>query len=91
MLDVIYMCGLHFSISAELMRLVGSVKSLRPVLESLFHRILLYPPPQQRLEALKVIREVGRLLYAVCVDYQLSLSYFFCPPPTTTLHPPTPH
>ncbi|XP_071957051.1 brefeldin A-inhibited guanine nucleotide-exchange protein 3-like [Antedon mediterranea] len=47
-----------YSIAAELVRLVGTVESLRPVLGSLFHRILLYPPPLQRNEAIKVIKEM---------------------------------
>ncbi|XP_033096909.1 brefeldin A-inhibited guanine nucleotide-exchange protein 3-like isoform X2 [Anneissia japonica] len=47
-----------YSIAAELVRLVGNVESLRPVLGSLFHRILLYPPPVQRNEAIKVIKEM---------------------------------
>lgn len=48
-----------YSIAAELVRLVGGISSLRPTLESLFHRIILYPPANQRSEALKVIKEVS--------------------------------
>ncbi|ELW64171.1 Brefeldin A-inhibited guanine nucleotide-exchange protein 3 [Tupaia chinensis] len=48
-----------YYIAAELVRLVGSVDSMKPVLQSLYHRVLLYPPPQHRVEAIKIMKEVG--------------------------------
>ncbi|XP_060687228.1 brefeldin A-inhibited guanine nucleotide-exchange protein 3 [Hemiscyllium ocellatum] len=47
-----------YYIAAELVRLVGCLESLRPVLQSLYHRLLLYPPPQHRVEAIKIMKEV---------------------------------
>ncbi|ELK09679.1 Brefeldin A-inhibited guanine nucleotide-exchange protein 3 [Pteropus alecto] len=47
-----------YYIAAELVRLVGSVDSMKPVLQSLYHRVLLYPPPQHRVEAIKVMKEL---------------------------------
>ena len=49
-----------YYIAAELVRLVGSVDSMKPVLQSLYHRVLLYPPPQHRVEAIKIMKEVRR-------------------------------
>ena len=49
-----------FSISVELAKKVGPVRSLRPVLESLFHRFLMCPAPQNRHDAIKVVKEVGK-------------------------------
>lgn len=63
-----------YNIATELLRLVGPLAAMRPVLESLFHRIILYPPAQQRAEALKALKEVYRLIeFFISSTYMLVL------------------
>ncbi|XP_060566727.1 brefeldin A-inhibited guanine nucleotide-exchange protein 3-like [Ruditapes philippinarum] len=47
-----------YSISVAIAKMVGPVKSLRPVLESLFHRILICSSPNNRHDALKALKEL---------------------------------
>ncbi|XP_055389685.1 brefeldin A-inhibited guanine nucleotide-exchange protein 3 [Condylostylus longicornis] len=42
----------------QLLRIAGAQGSLRPMLEALFHRMLLLPAPQNRTEPLKCVREI---------------------------------
>jgi hypothetical protein len=61
-----------YYLAAELIRLVGSVDSMKPVLQSLYHRVLLYPPPQHRVEAIKIMKEVGRRGECLVCGWDLS-------------------
>ncbi|KAH3736125.1 hypothetical protein DPMN_042687 [Dreissena polymorpha] len=47
-----------YSISVQICKMLGPVQSLRPVLESLFHRMLICSSPLQRHDAVKAIREL---------------------------------
>lgn len=44
----------------ELLRIAGFQSSLRPMLEALFHRMLMLPPTQHRAEPMKYVKEIFR-------------------------------
>lgn len=44
----------------QLLRIAGAQNSLRPMLEALFHRMLLLPLPQNRSEPLKCVKDIFR-------------------------------
>lgn len=71
-------------VAAELVRLVGCVESMKPVLQSLYHRILLYPPPQHRVEAIKIMKEVRSLEEARGYNTRASQTYQHCSKGTTS-------
>ena len=48
------------SIGVQLIRLFGGNREMRPVLESLFHRMLLVPPANSRGDILKATHELLR-------------------------------
>lgn len=58
MLKLLTISYVLFSIANQLVRLVGSTSTLRPVLEALYHRMLLYPPVSHRVEPLRSTREL---------------------------------
>ena len=44
-----------YSLATHLATLIGQVEHQRPVLESVFHRLLVSPPPSARLEAVRSV------------------------------------
>lgn len=49
-----------YSTAIQLLRIAGAQNSLRPMLEALFHRMLLLPLPQNRSEPLKCVKDIFR-------------------------------
>ncbi|CAG0916914.1 unnamed protein product [Notodromas monacha] len=47
-----------YSIAGTLVGLVAQFQVMRPVLESLYHRMLFYPAPEQRVEAVKALKDL---------------------------------
>ncbi|VDM98184.1 unnamed protein product [Thelazia callipaeda] len=47
-----------YQIVEQLLRLLSTLPGMRSVLEAIFHKALLYPPVDQRFEALRVIRKI---------------------------------
>lgn len=61
----------------QLLRIAGAQNSLRPMLEALFHRMLLLPLPQNRSDPLKCVKDIFRYVFrCVCVSMFLILSSF---------------
>lgn len=53
----------------QLLRIAGAQNSLRPMLEALYHRMLLLPLPQNRSEPLKCVKEIFRyVLFGIVMD-----------------------
>ena len=55
-----------YSLSCNLVVAMGTVGEMRPVLESLLHRMLLYPPPTHRQDSLRAVAEVSITQYLLC-------------------------
>ena len=49
---------LAYSLSTQMVRLIGHVENQRPVLEAVFHRLLVYPAPSSRLEAVRAVKKL---------------------------------
>lgn len=47
----------------QLLRIAGAQNSLRPMLEALFHRMLLLPLPQNRSDPLKCVKDIFRYVF----------------------------
>lgn len=63
--------------AVQLLRIAGGQGALRPMLEALFHRILLLPTPQNRADPLKCVREIFKSPERI-----VDLSVILCPDKT---------
>nr|VZI35397.1 unnamed protein product [Spirometra erinaceieuropaei] len=61
-------CRIIYAIFVHLTLLVGSIQELRPMLESVYHRMLLYPPINHRHDAISAITKLlSRPEGVICV------------------------
>lgn len=60
--------------AVQLLRIAGAQGSLRPVLEALFHRMLLLPLPQNRSEPLRCVRDAFKSPHRL-IDLSVILHY----------------
>lgn len=58
--------------ATQLLRIAGAQSSLRPMLEALFHRMLLLPLPQNRSDPLKCVKEIFRYGGFMMIEHNFS-------------------
>lgn len=66
----------YFSVCIEILRLLGPLRHMHSALEALFHRIFVVPPPEKRLDVLRMLKRV-RFKFVNVWTRQIIVKYIY--------------